>query len=101
MIKKLIDRQNRWLDTPAKRPMTNKEALILTTYLMAYGFYLGYCVAKDKAEDEKFLTKWEDLYDAPDGNIVGERKTYTVEEMYLNKTVTVFGHEFKYRKRIR
>lgn len=101
ILKKLIDRQNRWLETPAKRPMTNKEALILTHTLMGYGFYLGYLVAKEKAEAEKTLTNWEYLEDAPDGNVVGERETYTVTETYLYKTVTVFGHEFKYRKRIR
>lgn len=100
MIKELIERQNRWLSTPAKRPMTNKEALILTHALMGYGFYLGYLVAKEKAEAEKSLIHWEYLEDAPNGNVVGEREVYTVTKTYIYKTVTVFGHTFKYRKKI-
>ena len=101
MIKKLIERQNRWLNTPAKRPMTNKEGYLLTNLLVGYGMYLGYMIAKEKWEEEKTLVEWEDLYDAPDGNVIGEKKVYKVTEVYLNKSVTVFGHEFKYRKKIR
>lgn len=100
MFKKLVERQKQWLDTPADRPMTNKEGLILTWTLMGMGFFYGALIMKEKAEQEKHFSDWDVLKDPDTGEIIGDRYEYKVTEAYVDKSVTVFGHEFKYRKRV-
>lgn len=101
MFKELVERQKQWLDKTADRPLTNKEGLILTWTLMGMGFFYGALIMKEKAEQEKHYLDWDWLRDPDTGEIIGDKYEYKVTEAYVDKTVTVFGKEFKYRKRVR